>query len=85
MRPESDDQGGKVNREIDIIATSTAPASLGPYSQATRAGGSSSAHAKAVLIQRLGDWLKVESKSKRARCFEIFRRSCKRMVVIWIV
>jgi 2-iminobutanoate/2-iminopropanoate deaminase len=39
MRPASEDQGGKVGPEIAVIVTSTAPGSVGPYSQATRAGG----------------------------------------------
>jgi len=39
MRSANDNPDGEVSRKIQIISTSAAPASLGPYSQATRAGG----------------------------------------------
>ena len=33
------DKGAQVTTQIEIIATNRAPMSVGPYSQATRAGG----------------------------------------------
>jgi len=33
------EQGGQVTTKVEVISTSKAPKSVGPYSQATRAGG----------------------------------------------
>lgn len=39
MTQEAQDHVGNAARQFDVIATSAAPQSVGPYSQATRAGG----------------------------------------------